>query len=138
MRIGTLFIAATLGAGWANAQAPTGAQDKPGQTGAALAQKIKAEVVLVDPSTKTITVKAPEAQMGTSPAGATDQVTLRVEGKAIAVLKEVKPRDRVTLTCRSETASATSTGPADVPSAGFAKGCTLVTDIMKPAAEPQK
>ena len=54
---------------------------------------VEAEVVSVDATAKTITIKADP-----------DNKTVPVEGKAITQLKEVKPGEKVTLSCRDNEA----------------------------------
>jgi hypothetical protein len=54
---------------------------------------VDAEVVSVDATAKTITIKADP-----------DNKTVPVEGKAITQLKDVKPGEKVTLSCRDNEA----------------------------------
>jgi len=68
-------------------------------SGLALAQdkthEVTGQVVKSDAAAKTITLKAGEKEM-----------TLPVEGDAVAQLKEVKAGDKVTATCRDDSSGA--------------------------------
>lgn len=85
---------------------------------------LSAEVVSVDASSKTITVRAKE-----SPSSAS--VTLPVQGQATDALKDVKAGDTVSLTCRTESSKkASATSSTSSTSTPFA-ACAAVTQISK-------
>lgn len=77
------------------------AQQQQGQS-QSQTERIEAEVVAVDANSKTITFK-PSARAGeTGQTGekASAQQTLMVEGAAASALQDLKPGDKVTITCR--------------------------------------
>jgi hypothetical protein len=86
---------------------------------------VTAEVVAVDPASKTITVRSAEtASPSTGTAAAQSDVlqslTLPVQGKAVSMLKDVKAGDFVSLTCRADAAAGASI-----------QQCSAVTAITK-------
>jgi Cu/Ag efflux protein CusF len=62
---------------------------------AAATHEVKAEVVKADAAAKTITLKAEGKEM-----------TLPVEGDAVAQIKELKAGEKVTATCRDDSSGA--------------------------------
>jgi hypothetical protein len=123
-----------LSAGLVSAQAPpTGQAPVPGQPTARTEDKdkdaakgekhkMKAEVVSTDASAKTITVKNLAMDKGT---GMTDpampgEVTLKLDTKASDRIASLKAGDKVTLTCKGDTAATTASAH-----------CQTVTDINK-------
>jgi hypothetical protein len=90
------------------------------------------EVVSLDADAQTITVKKLA-----SGAPAPDPETLKVEGKALASLKDFKTGDKIVLTCKEGTGNAPAAGAEGVtPEAGSeapASGAApcLVTEIAK-------
>jgi hypothetical protein len=93
-------------------------------------KKIAAEVVSADPDSQTITVRQPAAKSSSGSAAgsaagaaASASVTLPVEGKAVAKLKDVNSGEKVTLTCRQDASMSGSTsGSAGRDTAGGAMG----------------
>ena len=120
-----------LSAGLVSAQAPPAAQapapvqpsatdDKDKDAAKGEKHKMKAEVVSTNASAKTITVKnlaMDGAPMGEPAAG---EVTLKLDTKATDRIASLKAGDKVTLTCKGDTAATTASAH-----------CQTVTDINK-------
>jgi hypothetical protein len=100
-----------------------------------------AEVISVDASSKTITVK--EAGAASASAAVPGTMTLSVQGKAVSTLKDIKAGDFVDLTCKADSnkkadVSATASGTTatasvktDTSAAGTLSECASVTAITK-------
>jgi hypothetical protein len=125
---------------WAGATwAPDGGEPEKKKTEAAsIPERVAVGIVSADPVAKTITVRPLETT--SSQSESMDRATLRVEGKAVGTLKDLRSGEKVTITCR-----ATPTGPdissndhpgTDAPIVVFAGGCAFVTSITR--EEPKK
>lgn len=79
--------------------------------GAAMAP-VAVEIVSVDPGSNTITVTTPPAGRTGAAPGTAQPMTLPVEGKAQASLKQMKMGDQISVVCRQ-----VSTGTTGLPSA---------------------
>ena len=83
--------------------------------------KMKAEVVSTNASAKTITVKNLAMDSGAAMSEpASGEVTLKLDTKATDRIASLKAGDKVTLTCKGDTAATTSSAH-----------CQTVTDIDK-------
>jgi hypothetical protein len=105
----SLLLSLLLAAGLVYAQTPEQppAKAEPSTAKAEKTQQVEAEVVAVDVTAKTITIKKDMAA---------EPQTLPVEGKAVSALKDVTTGQKYRLVCKNDTA-------------GMAK---TVVDIKKP------
>jgi hypothetical protein len=125
---GALF----LSAGLVSAQAPPAGQapppaqpsateDKDKDAAKGEKHKMKAEVVSTNASAKTITVKNLAMDSGAAMSEpAPGEVTLKLDTKASDRIASLKAGDKVTLTCKGDTAATTASAH-----------CQTVTDINK-------
>jgi hypothetical protein len=90
----TILLGLILAAGLVTADQDTSGKSK---TIARSESKVTAEVISVDQSSKTITVRASDGTTATSPA---ESLTLPVQGRGVASLKGLTAGQAVTLTCR--------------------------------------
>jgi protein-disulfide isomerase len=109
----SLLLSLLLAAGLVYAQAPYPPADQPATAKADKAEKtqqVEAEVVAVDTTAKTITIKKDMAA---------EPQTLPVEGKAVTALKDVTAGQKYRLFCKNDTAGMIKT----------------VVDIKKPTGQ---
>jgi len=99
------------------------------QTSARSSAKINALVVSTDATASTITVRdaATGATADTSRSDGHDSLTLPVETKAAAMLKDIKAGDRVMLTCRESASATGSAGSTSSTGSETVKGSSSVT-----------
>lgn len=126
-RIATL-LGLLLAATFALADQPRADADHP-STARKNESRVKAQVLAVDSSSKTITVRGAESSPAAA-SGTETSLTLPVQEKAVASLKRVSTGDTVTLTCRSESTERAS----EAPGASALSLCSEVTAISKAKA----